>query len=133
MNARTRFLSFIDRAAKTLDVEVEATAEDHLRMIVIVKLSWPIYKTVGARTLTLELDREETTIAEVVAYLDRHHPGFKDELARGTGDGLADYLFFVNETLVPQKDAATTSLHDGDKLFVILPIVGGASPWLNGS
>ena len=92
-------------------------------MKIIVKLSWPIYKNLGTRLLTLDFNRPEITITDVIEHIDRQYPGFKHDLDRGTG--IADYLFFVNDTLVRRQDAATAQLHDGDKLFVILPIVGG--------
>jgi len=94
-------------------------------MQIIVKLTWPIYQNLGTRKLKLEFNRPEITIADVIEHIERQSPGFKNELERGTD--LADYIFFINDTLVHRQDAATAQLHDGDKLFITLPIVGGAS------
>ncbi len=35
------------------------------------------------------------------------------------------YSLFVNARLVRLEQAKTTSLQDGDKLFVFVPVVGG--------
>ncbi len=89
-----------------------------------VKLSWPIWETVGARVVTLEVE-DGATAQQVLAELGAQYPDFQREFAQGAGDGSATYSVFVNDKLVDRWSLAETPVHDGDRLYVILPVVGG--------
>ncbi len=89
-----------------------------------VQLAWPIWKTVGRRSTSVELEGTPA-VADVLARLGADHPGFERELALGAGGGAVQYALFLNDSQVRREDAARTPVRDGDKLHVILPIIGG--------
>jgi molybdopterin converting factor small subunit len=95
-------------------------------MQILVKLSWPIWKTVGARSVSVSLDGA-ATVADVLARLAAEHSSFEHELTTGAGNGAVQYALFLNATRVRREDAGRTLVQDGDELYVILPMVGGNS------
>ena len=94
-------------------------------MQVSVKLGEPLWRQVGKRTLQLEWDQRSVTVADMLRHLEAEYPGF-GPVFRGEGFNAAHpYSLFVNARLARLKQAKTTSLRDGDKLFVFIPVVGG--------
>jgi len=94
-------------------------------MKVSVKLGEPLWRQVGKRTLQLEWEQRSVTVADVLRHLETEYPGF-GPVFRGEGfKATYPYSLFVNARLVRLEQAKTTSLRDGDKLFVFIPVVGG--------
>jgi sulfur carrier protein ThiS len=60
-----------------------------------------------------------------LAQLERTYPDFRAFLdAGGTRLGVP-FNFFVNRKLVKDGDLAQRRLNEGDKLYILAPIVGG--------
>ena len=98
-------------------------------MRVLVKLSEPIWRTVGQRRVEVELDRDKGTVADVLRSLEERYPAFGQELCDEAGrHPRLHYSLFLNNALVRQEQAATTPVQDGDTLYVILPMAGGERP-----
>ena len=94
-------------------------------MRITLKLGEPLWRQVGQRTLRLDWTEESATVAGVLRDLEARYPTFGAVL-RGTDSRLdTPYNLFVNDHLVRWDAVATTPLHDGDTLYIFLPIVGG--------
>jgi len=71
---------------------------------------------------------EGTTTADVLDDLRARYPGFEACLQ---GKGLRKpldrvlYSLFVNARPVPFEQVANVQLHDGDRVFLFLPVAGG--------
>lgn len=94
-------------------------------MKVTVKLGEPLWRQVGKRTLQLEWAQPPVTVAEVLRHLEREHPGFGPAFRGQKFKTAYPYSLFVNARLVRLQQADTTPMHDGDKLYVFIPVVGG--------
>ena len=93
-------------------------------MHIDVKMGDPLWKAVGQRQVSLEL-ADGTTVAQALAQLARTYPDFGASLdAGGTRLGVP-FNFFVNRKLVKDGDLAQRRLKQGDKLYILAPIVGG--------
>ena len=92
---------------------------------ITVKLGEPLWRQVGKRRLLLEWRQLSVTVAEVLRRLEKEYPDFGPAF-RGEGLKAAyPYNLFVNARLVRLKEAETTPLRDGDRLFIFIPVVGG--------
>jgi len=94
-------------------------------MKVSVKLGEPLWRQVGERTVQLEWDQPSVTMAQVLLRLESEFPGFGSAFR---GDDLQvsyPYALFINSRLARREEVDSTSLQDGDKLFVFIPVVGG--------
>ena len=81
-------------------------------------------RVVGQRQIGLELT-DGATVADALAQLERTYPDFRAFLdAGGTRLGVP-FNFFVNRKLVKDGDLAQRRLNEGDKLYILAPIVGG--------
>jgi molybdopterin converting factor small subunit len=89
---------------------------------ITLKLGEPLARTVGARTITLELPRA-VLLSDVFAETNRLYPAFDSALKHGDDD--VPYTVFVNEKLVRWEHVAQTQVNDGDKVFVMMPVSGG--------
>ena len=94
-------------------------------MKVSVKLGEPLWRQVGERTVQLEWDRPSVTMAQVLLRLEREYPGFGPGFRGEDFQVSYPYALFVNARLARREEADSTSLQDGDKLFVFIPVVGG--------
>jgi molybdopterin converting factor small subunit len=96
-------------------------------MKITVKLGAPLSQVVGESRATLTM-AEGATAADALAKLRARYPDFEEGL-RGKGlRAPADrvlYSLFVNARSVPFERAGTTPLHDGDRLYLFLPVAGG--------
>jgi molybdopterin converting factor small subunit len=96
-------------------------------MKVTVKLGAPLSQAVGESKIILHM-LDESTAAAVLAELQARYPDF-DAGLRGKGlrypfDQIL-YQLFVNARPVPFDQAGNTPLHDGDRIFLFLPVAGG--------
>ena len=93
-------------------------------MQIDVKMGDPLWRAVGQRQIGLELT-DGATVADALAQLQRTYPDFRASLdAGGTRLGVP-FNFFVNRKLVKDGDLAQRRLKEGDKLYILAPIVGG--------
>ena len=94
-------------------------------MRIFVKIGEPLWRAVGARSLTLAWDHPTVTVAEAMHRLHQDYPAFGPAF-RGEGLRLTvDYQIFVNTRMVKPQDWSITEMKDADKLFIFLPAVGG--------
>ncbi len=96
-------------------------------MKVTVKLGAPLSQVVGESRVSFSLPAE-TTLADLLDELQSRYPDFEAGL-RGKGlrkpfDQIL-YQIFVNARPVPLDRAADTPLHDGDRVYLFLPVAGG--------
>ncbi len=94
---------------------------------VTVKLGAPLSQVVGEGKTILTLP-EETTVADLLAELGARYPDFEAGLR---GKGLRKpldqvlYSLFVNARPLSFEQAGETLLHDGDRIYLFLPVAGG--------
>jgi len=94
-------------------------------MKVSVKLGEPLWRQVGERTVHLEWDQPSVTMAQVLLRLEREYAGFGPAYRGEEFHVSYPYALFINARLARREEADSTSLQDGDKLFVFIPVVGG--------
>ena len=96
-------------------------------MKVTVKLGAPLSHVLGTSKAILSMT-EGATIADVLDELRARYPDFDEGLR---GKGLRKpfehtlYTLFLNSRPVPFEQAEATSLRDGDRLYLFLPVAGG--------
>jgi molybdopterin converting factor small subunit len=96
-------------------------------MKIVVKLGAPLSQVVGESKLILAMP-DGVSIADVLEEVRARHPDFEEGLR---GKGLRKpfdqvlYSLFLNARPVPLEQAASTSLRDGDRIYLFLPVSGG--------
>ncbi|MBI4319676.1 MAG: MoaD/ThiS family protein [Chloroflexi bacterium] len=98
-------------------------------MQVKVKLTEPIWRTVGSRDTEVKLPVDQASVGRVLDELAQQHPKFGAELYSGTSDGDYYYSLFLNDTVVNLVDRERVYAKDGDEVFILLPVAGGLSSW----
>lgn len=93
-------------------------------MVIEVKLGDPLFRTVGAQRISLELD-DAATVADALAQLRATYPGFEGVLEAGSTRLGVPFNFFVNRKWVKDRDLPRHKLKSGDRLYILAPIVGG--------
>jgi len=94
---------------------------------VTVKLGAPLSQVVGEGKAILTLP-EGTTVADLLDELRARYPDFEAGLR---GKGLRKpldqvlYSLFLNARPLPFEQAGETLLHDGDRIYLFLPVAGG--------
>ena len=96
-------------------------------MKITVKLGAPLSQVVGEARVILSLSGD-VTLAQVLDELRARYPDFEAGL-RGKGLRIPQdrvlYTLFVNARPVSFDDAAAIPLHDGDRVYLFLPVAGG--------
>lgn len=96
-------------------------------MKITVKLGAPLSLVVGVRKAILSMP-EGSTVADLLDELRARYPSFDEGLK---GKGLRHpldqvlYTLFLNTRPVPFEQAEETSLRDGDRIHLFLPVAGG--------
>ncbi len=93
-------------------------------MEILVHFDEPAWRLVGQRDLSVRLDGETHTVADVIGELTKRFAGLGAELRGQTGD-FVPYSLFLNDEVVRWVDVENTRIKDGDRVRVILPIAGG--------
>ena len=93
-------------------------------MEILVRLDEPAWQLAGQKDLSVRLDGETGTVADVIGELAKRFAGLGAELRGQTGD-FVPYSLFLNDESVRWKDVDRARVKDGDRLRVILPIAGG--------
>lgn len=96
-------------------------------MKVTVKLGAPLSQVIGVPKVSLSVP-EGTTVSDLLDELRGRYPDFDEGLkGKGLPRSLDRVLYsvFLNANPVPWERVATTSLRDGDRLYLFLPVAGG--------
>jgi molybdopterin converting factor small subunit len=89
-----------------------------------VRLDEPAWRLTGQKNISIRLEGETRTVADVVGELARQFAGLDAELRGQTGDFIP-YSLFLNDESVRWAEVDRTPVKDGDRLRVLLPIAGG--------
>lgn len=90
-----------------------------------VKLTEPIWRTIGVRETTVELADGAHTVVEVLSELCRQYPRFAEEIYGTTGQDGYHYSLFLNDQAVGLARRDEVGIKDGDEIFILLPVAGG--------
>ncbi len=93
-------------------------------MEILVRLDEPAWRLAGQKNISIRLEGETRTVADVVGELARQFAGLDAELRGQTGDFIP-YSLFLNDEWVRWAAIERTPVRDGDHLRVLLPIAGG--------
>ena len=93
-------------------------------MEIHIQLDEPAWRMVGQRKLSVRLDAETSSVADVIGELAKQFAGLGAELRGQTGDFIP-YSLFLNDDQVRWTEVERTRVQNGDRLRVILPIAGG--------
>ncbi len=93
-------------------------------MEIQVRLDEPAWRLTGQKNISIRLEGETRTVADVVGELARQYAGLDAELRGQTGDFIP-YSLFLNDQAVRWAEVDRTPVKDGDRLRVLLPIAGG--------
>lgn len=93
-------------------------------MEISIRLDEPAWRLVGQKNISVRLDAETHTIADVIGELAKRFAGLDVELRGQTGDFIP-YSLFLNDEMIRWTEVERTRVQDGDRLRVILPIAGG--------
>jgi molybdopterin converting factor small subunit len=91
---------------------------------ILVRLDEPAWRVAGQKNIAIRLEGETRTVADVIGELARQFAGLDAELRGQTGDFIP-YSLFLNDESVRWAEVDRTSVRDGDRLRVLLPIAGG--------
>lgn len=94
-------------------------------MKVLIKLTEPICRKVGQRQITLDIDGDQTTLAEVFRLLAEQQPELCDEFSKSHDLLDASYSVMLNSRLVSFGKSPQLIVKDGDQIAVMLPLAGG--------
>jgi molybdopterin converting factor small subunit len=93
-------------------------------MEIFVRLDEPAWRLAGQKNISVHLDSEMPTVADVIGELSKRFAGLGAELRGQTGD-FVPYSLFLNDRSVRWSEVNDTRMQDGDRLRVILPLAGG--------
>ncbi len=93
-------------------------------MEISIQLDEPVWRLVGQKKLSVRLDAETHTVADVIGELTKRFAGLDAELRGHTGDFIP-YSLFLNDEQIRWTEVERARVQEGDRLRVILPIAGG--------
>ena len=93
-------------------------------MAIKVRIPTPLQKLTNNQS---EVQIEAANINELLAELEKRHPGIKERLCDGEGKLRRFVNIYVNEEDIRFLQGQETSLKDGDDVSIIPAIAGGAS------
>ena len=91
-------------------------------MAVTVRIPTPLQRVTDGRG---EVACEGKTVAELLASLERQHPGVKERICDEQGKVRRFVNIFVNEEDVRFLQGDQTPVKDGDEVSIIPAIAGG--------
>ena len=91
-------------------------------MAVRVRIPTPLQRLTGGQG---EVACEGKTVSELLADLERRHPGIKERICDETGKLRRFVNVFVNEEDIRFLQGDQTPLKDGDDVSIIPAIAGG--------
>ena len=72
-----------------------------------------------------EVSAEGKTVMEVVEYLDRQYPGFRERICDQDGNLRRFINLFVNDESVRSGNSLHTEVSAGDELLIVTALAGG--------
>ncbi len=93
-------------------------------MDILVRLDEPAWRLTGQKNISVHLEGEVRTVADVVGELAKQFAGLEAELRGQTGDFIP-YSLFLNDESVRWIEVDRTPVKNGDRVRVLLPIAGG--------
>lgn len=91
-------------------------------MAIKVRIPTPLRKITGGND---EVDANGANVAEVLADLEKNHPGIKERICEEDGNLRKFVNLYVNDEDIRFKDNLDTAITDGDELSIIPAIAGG--------
>ncbi|MCK4846579.1 MAG: MoaD/ThiS family protein [Deltaproteobacteria bacterium] len=91
-------------------------------MAIKVRIPTPLRKITGGND---EVDATGANVAEVLADLEKNHPGIKERICEEGGNLRKFVNLYVNDEDIRFKDNLETVVKDGDELSIIPAIAGG--------
>lgn len=91
-------------------------------MAVTVRIPTPLQKLAGGKS---EVQVEGKTVKDVLANLEKQHPGFKDRLYDEKGVLRRFINFYVNDEDVRFLQGEATEIKAGQDLSIVPAIAGG--------
>lgn len=91
-------------------------------MSVTVRIPTPLQKLANNQS---EVQISGTTVKEILANLDKSHPGFKDRLYDEQGILRRFINIYVNDEDIRFLQGETTAVKDGQDLSIVPAIAGG--------
>ena len=92
-------------------------------MAIKVRIPTPLRKITGGND---EVEATGANVAEVIADLEKNHPGIKERICEEDGNLRKFVNLYVNDEDIRFKDNLDTAVTDGDELSIIPAIAGGA-------
>ncbi len=93
-------------------------------MAIKVRIPTPLQKLTNNQS---EVNCEAGTINDLLASLEKQHPGIKERLCDGEGKLRRFVNIYVNEEDIRFLQGQDTALKDGDDISIIPAIAGGAA------
>lgn len=93
-------------------------------MAIKVRIPTPLQKLTNSQA---EIACQATTINEMLAEIERQHPGIKERLCDAEGKLRRFVNIYVNEEDIRFLQGQDTKLKDGDDISIIPAIAGGAA------
>lgn len=91
-------------------------------MAVLVRIPTPLRKLTGGKA---EIQAEGTSVREVFADVEAHHPGIRDKVF-DAGGGVRRFInVFVNGEDIRYLQGPDTAVKAGDELSIVPAIAGG--------
>ena len=91
-------------------------------MAIKVRIPTPLRKITGGND---EVEATGANVAEVIADLEKNHPGIKERICEENGNLRKFVNLYVNDEDIRFKDNLDTAVTDGDELSIIPAIAGG--------
>ncbi|HEX9057213.1 MAG TPA: MoaD/ThiS family protein [Ktedonobacterales bacterium] len=94
-------------------------------MRVGVTLSGAVRVVVGRAEVEVTLDTPSATVAQAIEALSARFPRARPYLQAPSGGVAPGVRVLLNETRIDGADALTAPLREGDRIALLMPVVGG--------
>lgn len=84
----------------------------------------PLDRVLGGKSVAIDLP-SPASVADLMAYLKQHYPDFEARFRAGGDEHGTAFNFFLNRKALREQDLASTPLKEGDRIHIIVPVVGG--------
>jgi molybdopterin converting factor small subunit len=101
-----------------------ASLKKRLRVQIEINTQPPLDKALGGKQVFVEAPAD-ASVADLVALLKAQYPDFEARLRAGGDEHGTAFNFFLNRKALREQELASTRLKHGDRLHIIVPIVGG--------
>lgn len=91
-------------------------------MSINVRIPTPLRNLTGGQEV---VEASGATIAEILADLEKNHPGIGERLCDDNGEIRRFVNVYHNDEDIRFKDGSNTALSDGDEISIVPAIAGG--------